>query len=65
MPPKLTRLEYQIATLIGEGRSVVEVARTLERPLSTVRVHVRSIARKLPNPYALPAVRLIRTWRLS
>ena len=65
MPPKLTRLEYQIATLIGEGCTVVEVSRRLERPLSTVRVHVRSIARKLPNPSGLPAVRLIRAWKLS
>lgn len=64
MAPRLTPLEYRIATLVGEGKSVVDVARILDRPLSTVRVHVRSIARKLPNPSGLPAVRLIRAWQL-
>lgn len=64
MPPKLTPLEYRVATLIGEGKTVVEVARLLDRPLATVRVHVRTIAKKLPNPSGLPAVRLIRAWQI-
>ncbi|MBA3852918.1 MAG: hypothetical protein C0503_00805 [Gemmatimonas sp.] len=58
----LTKRELQIATLIGEGATVVQVARAIACPLSTVRVHVRAIARKLPNPHGLPAARLIRRW---
>lgn len=64
-PHALTKRELQIAVLLGEGATVVEVARQISCPLSTVRVHVRAIARKLPNPNGLPAVRLIRSWHAA
>lgn len=38
----------------------MQISRDIGSSVATVRAHVRTIAKKLPNPHGLPAARLIR-----
>lgn len=58
--PRLTPRQEEIALLLHDGKSVVEIAVELRCSVATVRTHVRTVAQVIPNPHGLPAVRLIK-----
>lgn len=61
---RLTPRELTIASRIASGASIVQISRDIGSSVATVRAHVRTIAKKLPNPHGLPAARLIRHYML-
>ena len=46
-PPPLTEREQQVLTCVGEGLSNKEIARTLDMAEGTVKVHIKTILKKL------------------
>jgi NarL family two-component system response regulator LiaR len=46
-PPPLTRREHEVMALLGEGLTDDEMARQLSLTVSTVRVHIFNMLRKL------------------
>lgn len=59
--PVLTERERLVCRLLAEGCSCPQIARGLSRSVATVRVHVRTIHRKLG---VTNRAQLIRAYRL-
>jgi ATP/maltotriose-dependent transcriptional regulator MalT len=67
MAIEMTNREREVARELcnpgPDGRlpTMLEVSNRLGVSLATAKAHLRSIARKLPNPHGLPAQRLVRS----
>lgn len=59
----LSSTQVAIVERLWKGKRVHVIARELGVEVATVRTHIRRIAKKLPNPHQLPAVRLIESFR--
>ena len=55
----LTKMESQVAVLLAEGRSVVQIAAAFGRKESTIRTHVKQMFSKLGLSRQVDLVRLV------